>query len=140
MKKEQLCATARGVQRASGKQKPRCRNRQFIEYISRPATEEDLRRYNGKGRDHNPYVFTNWLCGGGVRGGVTAGESDAWGQTVRPKSSDHRIRYPCNHAPLARNRSYSTNRKTRRSQSKAYGCTRTSSKRDTSARTCLVMD
>jgi len=19
----------------------------------------------GKGRDHNPYVFTNWLCGGG---------------------------------------------------------------------------
>jgi hypothetical protein len=33
----------------------------------------------GKGRDHNPYVFTNWLCGGGVRGGVTAGESDSWG-------------------------------------------------------------
>ena len=32
-----------------------------------------------KGRDHNPYVFTNWLCGGGVRGGVTAGESDEWG-------------------------------------------------------------
>ena len=32
-----------------------------------------------KGRDHNPYVFTNWLCGGGVRGGVTAGESDQWG-------------------------------------------------------------
>ena len=31
------------------------------------------------GRDHNPYVFTNWLCGGGVRGGVTAGESDQWG-------------------------------------------------------------
>ncbi len=33
----------------------------------------------GKGRDHNPYVFTNWLCGGGIRGGVTHGESDAWG-------------------------------------------------------------
>jgi len=33
----------------------------------------------GKGRDHNPYVFTNWLCGGGIRGGVTYGESDAWG-------------------------------------------------------------
>ncbi len=32
-----------------------------------------------KGRDHNPYVFTNWLCGGGVRGGVTTGESDEWG-------------------------------------------------------------
>ena len=32
-----------------------------------------------KGRDHNPYVFTNWLCGGGIRGGVTAGQSDEWG-------------------------------------------------------------
>ena len=33
----------------------------------------------GKGRDHNPYVFTNWLCGGGIRGGITHGESDVWG-------------------------------------------------------------
>ena len=33
----------------------------------------------GKGRDHNPYVFTNWLCGGGIKGGVTCGESDQWG-------------------------------------------------------------
>jgi len=32
-----------------------------------------------KGRDHNPYVFTNWLCGGGIQGGITAGESDKWG-------------------------------------------------------------
>jgi hypothetical protein len=32
-----------------------------------------------KGRDHNPYVFTNWLCGGGIRGGVTHGPSDEWG-------------------------------------------------------------
>ncbi len=33
----------------------------------------------GKGRDHNPFVFTNWLAGGGVKGGVTHGESDEWG-------------------------------------------------------------
>jgi hypothetical protein len=33
----------------------------------------------GKGRDHNPYVFTNWLCGGGIKGGTTYGESDQWG-------------------------------------------------------------
>ena len=33
----------------------------------------------GVGRDHNPYCFTNWLAGGGVRGGVTYGESDQWG-------------------------------------------------------------
>ncbi|NND98219.1 MAG: DUF1501 domain-containing protein, partial [Pirellulaceae bacterium] len=32
-----------------------------------------------KGRDHNPYVFTNWLCGGGIKPGVTYGESDQWG-------------------------------------------------------------
>ena len=31
------------------------------------------------GRDHNPYVFTNWLCGGGVRGGISYGPSDGWG-------------------------------------------------------------
>jgi hypothetical protein len=33
----------------------------------------------GKGRDHNPYVFTNWMCGGGIKGGTTYGESDQWG-------------------------------------------------------------
>ncbi|MEM8736249.1 MAG: DUF1501 domain-containing protein [Planctomycetota bacterium] len=33
----------------------------------------------GKGRDHNPFVFTNWMCGGGIKGGVTYGESDQWG-------------------------------------------------------------
>ncbi|MBY0395451.1 MAG: DUF1501 domain-containing protein [Thermoleophilia bacterium] len=32
----------------------------------------------GKGRDHNPFTFTSWLAGGGVRGGVSHGESDAW--------------------------------------------------------------
>ncbi|MEO6725240.1 MAG: DUF1501 domain-containing protein [Blastocatellia bacterium] len=33
----------------------------------------------GKGRDHNPYCFTNWMCGGGIKGGITYGESDEWG-------------------------------------------------------------
>lgn len=33
----------------------------------------------GKGRDHNPFVFTNWLCGGGIKGGISHGESDQWG-------------------------------------------------------------
>ncbi len=31
------------------------------------------------GRDHNPFVFTNWLCGGGIRGGISHGPSDEWG-------------------------------------------------------------
>lgn len=30
------------------------------------------------GRDHNPFAFTNWLAGGGIRGGATHGESDVW--------------------------------------------------------------
>lgn len=37
-----------------------------------------------KGRDHNPFVFTNWLCGGGVDGG-TYGESDEWGYKPRDR-------------------------------------------------------
>jgi hypothetical protein len=31
-----------------------------------------------KGRDHNPFTFTSWLAGGGIRGGVSYGESDEW--------------------------------------------------------------
>ena len=34
---------------------------------------------SSKGRDHNPFTFTNWLCGGGIQGGVTYGPSDDWG-------------------------------------------------------------
>lgn len=33
----------------------------------------------GKGRDHNPYCFTNWLCGGGIKGGTSYGPSDSFG-------------------------------------------------------------
>jgi len=32
-----------------------------------------------KGRDHNPFVFTNWLAGGGIKGGTSYGPSDEWG-------------------------------------------------------------
>jgi hypothetical protein len=41
----------------------------------------------GKGRDHNPFVFTNWLCGGGIKGGMVHGESDQWG--YKPLDRDH---------------------------------------------------
>lgn len=40
----------------------------------------------GAGRDHNPFVFTNWMCGGGVKPG-THGNSDQWG--FRPQDRDH---------------------------------------------------
>jgi hypothetical protein len=32
----------------------------------------------GKGRDHNPFGFTNWLAGGGIKGGVSFGATDEW--------------------------------------------------------------
>jgi uncharacterized protein (DUF1501 family) len=31
------------------------------------------------GRDHNPYGYTMWLAGGGVRGGLTYGQTDDYG-------------------------------------------------------------
>ena len=34
------------------------------------------------GRDHNPFAFTLWLAGGGVKGGVIHGETDEWGYKV----------------------------------------------------------
>ena len=40
-----------------------------------------------KGRDHNPFVFTNWLCGGGTKGGTTHGLSDQWG--YKPLDREH---------------------------------------------------
>lgn len=32
----------------------------------------------GKGRDHNPFAFTSWLAGGGIKGGSSYGASDEW--------------------------------------------------------------
>lgn len=43
------------------------------EFGRTPTTE------NGNGRDHNHYGFTCWLAGGGIRGGMTYGETDEFG-------------------------------------------------------------
>lgn len=43
-----------------------------------PVIQNDLGREK-VGRDHNTYGFTMWLAGGGVRGGMTFGETDEWG-------------------------------------------------------------
>ena len=34
---------------------------------------------NAPGRNHNPYGFSMWLAGGGVRGGINYGETDEFG-------------------------------------------------------------
>lgn len=50
------------------------------------------------GRDHNPHVFTNWLCGGGIRGGISYGESDQWG--FKPLDRDNPTQVYDIHATL----------------------------------------
>jgi len=42
------------------------------------------------GRDHNPYGFTVWLAGGGVKKGMAFGNTDEWGyKTVEDKVEIH---------------------------------------------------
>jgi hypothetical protein len=38
-----------------------------------------------KGRDHNPFAFTIWMAGGGIKGGVSYGASDEWSYKVAEK-------------------------------------------------------
>lgn len=51
-----------------------------------------------KGRDHNPYVFSNWLAGGGIQGGGIAGHSDMWG--YKPEDRDNPTQVYDIHATL----------------------------------------
>jgi hypothetical protein len=37
---------------------------------------------NGDGRDHHPFCFSIWLAGGGIKGGVTYGETDELGNHI----------------------------------------------------------
>ena len=38
-----------------------------------------------KGRDHNPFAFTVWMAGGGIKGGTSYGASDEWSYKVAEK-------------------------------------------------------
>jgi hypothetical protein len=45
-----------------------------------------------KGRDHHPDAFTVWMAGGGLRGGVSYGETDEIGYfPVSGKTSVHDV-------------------------------------------------
>jgi hypothetical protein len=50
----------------------------------------------GKGRDHNPYGFTMWLAGGGVKGGQAVGATDEFGL----RAEENRISVHDFHATL----------------------------------------
>jgi hypothetical protein len=44
----------------------------------------------GNGRDHNPFGFTMWMCGGGIKGGTIHGATDEYGyHTVENKVEVH---------------------------------------------------
>ncbi len=44
----------------------------------------------GSGRDHNPFGFTMWLAGGGVKGGTIYGETDEYGyHAIKDKVQMH---------------------------------------------------
>jgi len=46
----------------------------------------------GDGRDHNPWGFTMWMAGGGIRGGAVVGETDEIGlRAVKNRSHVHDI-------------------------------------------------
>jgi hypothetical protein len=40
------------------------------------------------GRDHNPFGFSLWMAGGGVRGGTTYGATDEWGYRAIEKKCE----------------------------------------------------
>jgi uncharacterized protein (DUF1501 family) len=43
---------------------------------------------SGNGRDHNPYGYTQWMAGGGVKAGTTFGATDELGMQAQGKTVD----------------------------------------------------
>jgi len=48
------------------------------EFGRQPTAEYEA----GTGRDHNAYGFTMWMAGGGIKGGVSVGETDELGSAA----------------------------------------------------------
>jgi hypothetical protein len=52
------------------------------EFGRTPFLQGDIRDVRNWGRDHHPYAFTIWMAGGGIKPGITYGESDEFGHNV----------------------------------------------------------
>jgi hypothetical protein len=52
------------------------------EFGRTPFLQGDIKDTKQWGRDHHPYVFTIWMAGGGIKPGMTYGESDEFGFSV----------------------------------------------------------
>ena len=49
------------------------------EFGRTPHSQDLTKGRSAVGREHNPHGFTIWMAGGGVKGGVTHGETDEYG-------------------------------------------------------------
>jgi hypothetical protein len=52
------------------------------EFGRTPFLQGDIKDTRQWGRDHHPYAFTIWLAGGGIKPGISYGESDEFGHTA----------------------------------------------------------
>ena len=52
------------------------------EFGRTPFLQGDIADTKNWGRDHHPYAFTIWMAGGGIKAGITHGESDDFGFNV----------------------------------------------------------
>jgi uncharacterized protein (DUF1501 family) len=66
------------------------------EFGRTPSVETSSRVKVQNGRDHNPFGFSLWLAGGGVKGGITYGATDEFGF----KAEQNRVHVHDLHATL----------------------------------------
>jgi hypothetical protein len=52
------------------------------EFGRTPFLQGDIKNRPRWGRDHHPYAFTTWMAGGGVKPGISYGETDDLGMNV----------------------------------------------------------
>ena len=52
------------------------------EFGRTPFLQGDINDTKQWGRDHHPYAFTIWMTGGGIKSGISYGESDEFGHNV----------------------------------------------------------
>ena len=52
------------------------------EFGRTPFLQGKISQTKSWGRDHHPYVFTTWMAGGGIKPGMTYGQSDEFGFNV----------------------------------------------------------
>jgi uncharacterized protein (DUF1501 family) len=52
------------------------------EFGRTPFLQGDIKDTKQWGRDHHPYAFTIWMTGGGIKRGISYGETDDFGHNV----------------------------------------------------------